>query len=483
MKVISFILLIYYINSIYGLLDSPEEEELIIEWGEWAYPQDFENSYARAIETNFDMLYSSKVHCEHSNSPVAPRYYDLGYYIAFTDKNKYLHILSYDKYDKLIKDFNTKEKAYPIDITTNIRDDDGFYIYMVEADNSYHSYLSLYNKEFQLVKKVQIMNNSEKDDKTVDSNIEKQIIRYEVDGKPAYGMRFMYNPKSGKLAYIDINKRICLIFSHSNYFIDKGEDSADSIVCFNKTFDDMEFGLTWGASHSLIQSVAINNLHFWTASLSDRYPMGIKITYTSLHHFSKTNDPINKKNNLREYVENDDIVGIIKGYMNGTADGRLGGLLYFEYRKIYCLVYAKTPDVSGDSNNGTNIIYMTTWRFEHNLITNIKTIVVKKFISGKNVMQVRAGKFGYDYVFILYANTTIEGGNGYGNVPKGTIPYFTIIDVLTLKRIKADAKLNRFLMPTNEDLKTFQDGVIIWATSNKEGKLTINKVGYVGGIE
>ena len=118
--------------------------------------------------------------------------------------------------------------------------------------------------------------------------------------KPAYGMRFMYNPKSGKLAYIDINKRICLIFSHSNYFIDKGEDSADSIVCFNKTLDDMDFGLTWGASHSLIQSVAINNLHFWTASLSDRYPMGIKITYTSLHHFSTTNDPVNKKKKSKE---------------------------------------------------------------------------------------------------------------------------------------------------------------------------------------
>ena len=42
---------------------------------------------------------------------------------------------------------------------------------MIDADNSYHSYLSLYNNNFQLVKKVQIMNNSEKDDKTIDSNI------------------------------------------------------------------------------------------------------------------------------------------------------------------------------------------------------------------------------------------------------------------------------------------------------------------------
>ena len=32
-------------------------------------------------------------------------------------------------------------------------------------------------------------------------------------------------------------------------------------------------------------------------------------------------------------------------------------------------------------------------------------------------------------------------------------------------------------MNTNEDLKTFEDGVLIWATSNTEGKLYINKIG------
>ena len=148
---------------------------------------------------------------------------------------------------------------------------------------------------------------------------------------------------------------------------------------FNETLDDMDFGLTWGASHSLIQSVYITDLYFCTASLSDGNPMGIKITYTSLHHFSSTNDPVNKKNNQRKYVENDNLAGIIKGYMNGTADGKLGGLLYFRKEKIYCLVYAKTPNVSEDSNNGKNIIYMTTWKYENNLIANIKTIIVKTF--------------------------------------------------------------------------------------------------------
>ena len=163
--------------------------------------------------------------------------------------------------------------------------------------------------------------------------------------------------------------------------------------------------------------------------------------------------------------------------MNGTADGKLEGLLYFRYHQIYCLVYAKTPDVSGDSNNGKNIIYLTTWKFENKKITNNKTMIVKTFISGKNAMQIRAGIFGCDKVFILYANTTSEGGNGYGYIPKGTIPYFSIIDILKLKKIKTDGKLNRLLMPTNEDIRSFYYGVLIWATSNKDGKLTINKIG------
>ena len=57
----------------------------------------------------------------------------------------------------------------------------------------------------------------------------------------------------------------------------------------------MNFGLTWGASHSLIQSATTSGIHFWTASLSDGHPMGIKITYTSLNHFYTTNDPVKKK--------------------------------------------------------------------------------------------------------------------------------------------------------------------------------------------
>ena len=338
MKAISFILLICYINLISGFLKFPEMKrplEKFVSMADVSSSQEYDDTKVKLIETNFDMAYSSSLHFQHSNCPVAPRT-DGGYYIAFTDTSKYLHVLSYDKTDKLLKDFNIQEKAYPVDITAT---ENGFAVYMIEAGSSYHSYLSLYNKSYKLVKKVQIMNNSESDDKTVDSTLQKQVIRYDTDGKPVFGMRFMYRPDSGKLIYS--GGRIVLIFSHYNHFIDSGGHTGDTIVTFNKTLNDMDFGTTWGASHSLIQSATADDNYFWTAALSDAYPMGIRVTYTSKTQFYNMIDPINNKKNLRKGGSNEALAGDITGYMNGQADGKLGGLIYFEKYGIYCLVYEK----------------------------------------------------------------------------------------------------------------------------------------------
>jgi hypothetical protein len=95
-------------------------------------------------------------------------------------------------------------------------------------------------------------------------------------------------------------------------------------------------------------------------------------------------------------------------------------------------------------------------------------------------MQVRAGKFGDDQVFIMYSETTGAGGQGYGNVPKGTTPKFYLIDITKSKKLKQDVSLSKLIMNTNEDLRTFDDGVLIWATSNKDGILSVIKIGTSG---
>ena len=445
-------------------------EYVYVKKRELSSSQEYSFNSIKKIETDFDMLYTSSLHFEHSNSPVSPRI-DGGYYIAFTDTLKFLHVLSYDKNDNLITNFNTTQKGYILDILAT---DYGFSIYIRDAVNTDHSYLTLYNKNFELINTVTIMNNK-REDKDTDSNINKQIIKYGSDGKPVFGMRFIYDPHNGKLAYS--RGRIFLIFAHYNHFLDSGGHTGDTVATFNDVIKDLDFGITWGASHSLIQSITIDDFYFWTAALSDAYPEGISVEYTSKKDLTNAYDPVNKKYNSRRTVKNDQLAGYITPYHNGRADGKLGGITYFEKLGLYVMAYAKTPVASSESNGGKNIIYITQWQFENNQITNIETKIVKNFGENNNVMQLRAGKFGDNKLFIIYSPTTTKGNNGYGYIPRGAIPNIFIIEFPSFKFIINDQKVDNLLMNTNEDLRTFNDGVLIWATSNSKGKLVINKVG------
>ena len=301
-------------------------------------------------------------------------------------------------------------------------------------------------------------------------------MSYDSEGKPSSGMRFMYTPDNGKLAYS--GGRIFLIFCHYNYFLDAGAHTGDTVVTFNDVLKDMDFGITWGASHSLIQSVTFDDYYFWTAALSDAYPEGINVEYTSKREFKQEiyyYDPVNKIF-PRIAVENDTLAGYITPYHDGRADGKLGGILYYEKFKLYVLVYAKTPVNIAEGNN-KNIIYATTWKFENNIIISNETHVIKDFGEDNNVMQLRAGKYGDNKLIIIYAPTTIKGNHDYGNVNKGTIPKIFVIELPSFKFIKNDEENTNLLMNTNEDLRTFADRVLIWATSNSDGKLVINKIG------
>jgi len=445
-------------------------EEIYVNKKPISSSQSFEESKIKIIQTDFSMSYITKLHFARSNFPIAPRN-NGGYYIAISDTYNCLHVLSYDKNDNLIKDFNTTLKANPHDITST---DYGFAIYLIEAGNTYHSYINLYNKNFELVNTVQIMNNKQTDDMKVDSNLEKQVIKYDSKGSPVFGMRFMYRPDNGKLIYS--RGRIFLIFAHYNYFLDNGGHTGDTVVTFDDFLTDMDFGITWGASHSLIQSATFDENYFWTAALSDAYPEGIKVEYTSKKNFTSDFDPVNKKYNSRIVGSNTALAGYIKGYHSGPADGKLGGILYFEKFKLYCLVYAKTPNYSDDvQKNNTNIIFITSWKFENNIISN-KTYEIKIFKTG-NLMQLRAGKYGDDKIFITYAETSYSGNGGYGSIYKGTIPRVYVVRVPDMTTIISDEKYDKLLMNTNEDLRTFRDGVLIWGGANKDGKLVIHKIG------
>ena len=434
--------------------------------------QEYDDSKVKKITTNFKIHYNHTFHFTSSNFPIAQRD-DGGYYVAVSNPEKYLHILSFDKGDNLIKDFDTGEKAKPHDITATYL---GFAVYVVDASTLDHSYITVYTKKFEFVNRVQVMNNENtKENQKIDSTPDKQLIRYNSQGKIQYGIRFIYQADNAKLLYS--RGRIFLIFAHYNIFDDDYiGHTADTVVTFNDNLEDTDFGKIFGASHSLIQSATFDDNYFWTASLSDAYPEGIRVEYTSKKNFQNDYDAVFQKNNIRVFGMNDNLAGYIKGYHYGWADGKLGGILYFEKFKLYCLVYAKAKENTKDNENSINIISMTTWKFINDKIEQITTKEIKYFDS-INIMQVRAGRLGDDKVFITYLETNSKGHSYYGNIPKGSVPKVFVIKLPNFEYIKNDAKIDDLLMNTNEDLRTIRNGVLIWGSCDADNNLVLNKIG------
>ena len=92
-------------------------------------------------------------------------------------------------------------------------------------------------------------------------------------------------------------------------------------------------------------------------------------------------------------------------------------------------------------------------------------------------MQVRAGRLGDDKVFITYLETNSKGHSYYGNIPKGSVPKVFVIKLPNFEYIKNDQKLDNLLMNTNEDLRTFRNGVLIWGSCDADNNLVLNKIG------
>ena len=135
---------------------------------------------------------------------------------------------------------------------------------------------------------------------------------------------------------------------------------------------------------------------------------------------------------------------------------------------LYCLVYAKTPNFSDDTKNNKSIIYVSTWKFSNDKIHSNTTREIKIFSNDIDV-RVRGGKFGDDKVFIIYNFTSPTN--------KGKHPNVFIFKLPNFEYIKKDVYYKDLLLNTCEDFKTFDDGVLIWANSNIDGKLVINKIG------
>ena len=265
----------------------------------------------KLIKTNFSLYYVGFTTFQHANAAVAPKI-NGDYLIAVSDLMKFIHILHFDRNDNLIRDFNTTNLGFPHDI---VETDYGYVLYAIH-DDYFRSYLNLYNKKFELINTVNVMNNDLHDNRKQSSNPNKQIMKYDNKGSPAFGMNFMGRPSSGKLVYT--KGRIYLIFGHYDYTARDDGHNGDTTITLNDILRDIDYGNTWGTSHTLIQSATYDENFFITAALSDP---GLNVYYTSKTEFdlfwNHYYDAVEKRFNVRKYFGSSYLVGKMTGSNTG----------------------------------------------------------------------------------------------------------------------------------------------------------------------
>ena len=420
----------------------------------------------KVTSTTYTPNYNSQLHFTFSNVPVAPRR-DGGYYICYSASGTFnLNVISYDKDNTILKEFDTGLIGYAFDI---IATDYGFAIYILDKQSSDYSYVVLYKKDFTLYNKVTIMNNN-RDDKLIDATSETQLIFGDQNGNLLYGMRFMYDPDGSKLFYG--RGRIFLIFSHYNYFLDVEGHTGDTTITFNDKLDDVDLANNWGSSHSLIQSVTTDRQYFWTVSLGDAYPQGLYFSYVSKKDFSKTYDSINKKYR-RQFSRSSDIVSTIKGIGTGISYGKLGGIMYFQKYEKYAVVFSNTND---DTSNRHGLYY-ATWKLTDGVISDTVTTEIVRLDTSIDVNQIRAGRYGEDYIIILFSKSETTASTYPGYLNKGSQPTIYVLNINDGSIIENGSTKTGIYMPTNEDMRTFDDGVLIWTGIGENGQIYIHKLG------
>ena len=425
----------------------------------------FDNQYT-VINTSLTSNYNNKLHFTYSNAPVAPRLYG-GYYIAFRSNNdNYIHVLSYDKNNNLIKNFNTKKKGYVFDIVaTSI----GFAIYMKDEDVvtsstniQYHSYILVYNINFDLIYTKNIMNNNIANKSNISSA--KQINRHDISGEVVNGMQFMYAPTNAKFLYT--SGRIFLIFAYTNY----EDGNGDSIVSFDDFLKDLDYGAVWGTFQSLNQVISEEKDWVWTVTLSDN--LGLDAVHVSKINFTNNFDANAQAFNEREYYKVNNIFGNITYIGDNQTYVKIGGLMYLSDYSLLCLVFAQTNDVEANRHG----IYISMFSYSRSYSSSLYSI--KALNTSNDVYNIRAGHVGNN-IIILYSLSSTTASRTTGDLPKGSPTYLLLVkyDGSKFAIVKDSVLLGNGYMGTNEDMRNFKDGRLIWTSIDVNGNILIHRLG------
>ena len=431
----------------------------------------FNNDYKK-LNTSETVDYNNKIHFTYSNAPVAPRFHG-GYYIAFKSKSdNYIHILSYDKNDNLVKNFNTNINGNVLDITATST---GFAIYISSINGTLsHSYINIYNINFTLLYTANIMNNNYSNRNNNGENIKQYITN--DNNKIVPGTEFMYNPLGGKLLYS--NGRIFLIFSYNNYNSSDSNLNGDTIISFNETGSDLDFSAIWGTSQSFIQSVTEEKDWVWTASLSDK--LGLNVYHTNKINFTNSSTSSNTYYYKERYHYSvNSLFGTITYSQNNFSYAKLGGLVYFPSYEILAMVFSQTKD----SSQGKDGIYLALFSYA-NLNYKAGLYPLKEFNSsevGVDIFNIRAGKLDNSLIILYALSTSSENVNkNDGDLLKGKNTMMMVVKITgneSYSIVSNSILVGTDAIGTNEEMKNFKDGRLIWTSVDANGYILVHRLG------
>ncbi|MCP3685536.1 MAG: hypothetical protein GY861_23040 [bacterium] len=303
-----------------------------------------------------------------------------------------------------------------------------------------------------------------------------QISFYNKDGNILYGMQTMYRPHNGKLAYG--KGRVCLVHAHYNYFGAKsGGHTGDSLFCFDESGRNERYGWSWGASHSLIQSIHYDGNLFVTASLGDMFPKNIKICAADPRQETGFDKTRNTNAAYKIWCKNliEDGEGI-NGNGTGKACGRLGGIM--RLGKKYAVAYARSPctvrDYYGKTQSSKrNEIGIVTFEINGTSFTNFKITSLGQKAS--NVVGLRSGKYGKN-IYITYATVSSDstGSPTSDRFTGSSEKQYGMLVNFDGKILNGRFDVSTFSLPQSDDLRVLKDGTLAWGAVDSAGNLKLH---------
>ena len=397
---------------------------------------------------------------------------DGSFYVAYStdDEVKQTVVLNVSNDMKVKTSYNIELNTHPLSICII---PGGFALFLIKADDSSYSYVVGYSigsngSAVQTFKRI-IMNNGEL---PTSSNNQSLIFKNDK-GEILFGMNAMYRTHNGKLAYG--GGRIALIFAHYNHFGMKNgkrdDHTGDTFVTMDVNGENADYAWSWGASHSLIQSIIYDGRYFVTASLGDIYPENIRVCFIKPNDYqSKSLRSLNSV--CKDIVEK----GKIPGAGNGDTCGNLGGLFFTNNR--YFVSFSRRncelPGFNGSKTSDSNgEIGIVEFKFINESGKDIISVTKHLNIGDANaVIQLRSQKVGNN-IFTLIAKSNsppVDKSSVTHSYSANDIMEYIVTDLNGVKIVDR-TELVGFDVPLSDDLAVLKDGSIVWGIPNRENNL------------